>query len=91
MFEIVSTWSKDQLVHSLTSGHVSTSKCPKHFGGAFVKVGDLLSFVTGRHWPELPNLAAKYFHWPLEFDPDPLGLIGEACIPPPRFELQDTS
>ena len=36
----------------------------------------------------LPNPATKHLIRALELGLDPIGLTGEACIPPPRHELQ---
>lgn len=64
---------------------------PSILGGAFVKARGLSNFVMGLNWPELPNLVARGFLWPSEFGPDPPGLIGDACISPPRSKLRATS
>ena len=64
---------------------------PSILGGVFVKVGGLqvLSQVLIGH--SFQNLAAMHLLESLELDPDPLGLIGEACIPPPMSRFQAIS
>ena len=66
--------------------HVSTSKCPKDFGRCILKVGGLPSFVIGSYAIATKSSSQELLR-SLELGPDPLGFIGEACIPPPRSRL----